>query len=314
MADSCFGLIFNRKYDTLNREINSKSEHFGFLESIVLGGSSPQIVLLFWVLRTILYEKEGQDFPAVRNICLISGFFALCVFCVSITYANEAKSAKIGVLTQHGPGQCLAKWGSTAEYLTESVGGWSFSIVPLRPNELYTAVRDGQVDFALATSSLYVELEVFYGAGRIATLRNVYPEGTYTYFGGVLFCRTDRYDIQELEDFRGKKLMGLYKEACTAWHAVWLEMLENGIDPFKDLGNIEFGGSHKAIVEAVREGSVDIGAVRSDAFERMKVAGKIKPDEFRIIHERRQEHQDVPFSHSTEVFSEKPMATKRWER
>ena len=255
-----------------------------------------------------MYTKEGQDFPVARIVRLISGVFVFCIFCSSVTYSEEIKSVKIGVLTQHGPGKCLAKWGPTAEYLTESVAGWSFSIVPLMPDELYSAVGEGDVDFALATSSLYVELEVFHGAGRIATLRNVYPDGMYTYFGGVLFCRSDRDDIRELEDFRGKKLMGLHKEACTAWHAVWLEMLENGVDPFKDLGNIEFGGSHKAIVEAVRNGSVDIGAVRSDTFERMKVAGSIKPDEFRVIHELRQEHEDVPFSHSTEVFSEKPIA------
>jgi signal transduction histidine kinase len=248
----------------------------------------------------------------IRRVIRLVFVFTVC--CASAVLAHEENNgpkigeAKIGVLTQHGPGQCLAKWGPTAEYLTDTVAGWDFSIVPLMPDELYSAVRDGKVDFTLATSSLYVELEVFYGAGRIATLRNVYPEGTYTYFGGVLFCRSDRDDIQELDDFRGKKLMGLHKEACTAWHAVWLEMLEYGVDPFKDLDNIEFGGSHKAIVEAVRNGSVDVGAVRSDTFERMKVAGSIKPHEFRVIHELRQEHQDVPFSHSTEVFSEKPIA------
>lgn len=259
--------------------------------------------------RVIVHDTEKKGTLGTRVSRLIWAVSVLVIICVCGAYAQQGgNSAKIGVLTQHGSGQCLAKWGPTAEYLTNEVEGWSFSIVPLAPDELYKAVRGGQVDFILATSSLYVELEVFYGAGRIATLRNVYPDGMYTYFGGVLFCRSDREDIQELKDFRGKKLMGLHKEACTAWHAVWLEMLENGIDPFRDLGNIEFGGSHKAIVEAVRNGSVDIGAVRSDTFERMKVTGKIKPDEFRVIHELRQEHQDVPFSHSTEVFSEKPMA------
>jgi signal transduction histidine kinase/ABC-type phosphate/phosphonate transport system substrate-binding protein len=251
-------------------------------------------------------EKRSGLVPIRR---LILAVFVLEIFCVSSTHAQEqAKSAKIGVLTHHGPEQCFAKWSATAEYLTDSVAGWTFSIVPLMPDELYTSVRDGRVDFILATSSLYVELEVFYGASRIATLRNVYPEGTYTYFGGVLFCRSDRSDIRELDDLKGKMLMGLHERACTAWHAVWLEMLENGIDPFKDLTNIEFGGSHKAIVEAVRTGSVDVGAVRSDTFERMRFSGKIKPDEFRVIHERNQEHKDVPFSHSTRVFSEKPMA------
>ena len=255
-----------------------------------------------------MYDKGEKDLLRARIIRLVLAVFAFGTFCLCSSYAQERKSAKIGVLTQHGPEQCLAKWGPTAVYLTDTVSGWSFSIVPLTPDELYEAVREGQVDFVLATSSLYVELELLYGASRIATLRNVYAKGMYTYFGGVLFCRSDRSDIRELNDFRGKKLMGLHEEACTAWHAVWLEMRDNGIDPFKELGNIEFGGSHKAIFEAVRGGDVDVGAVRSDTFERMKVTGKIKPDEFRVIHELRQEHADVPFSHSTKVFSEKPIA------
>jgi len=256
-----------------------------------------------------VHNTGEKDFLGGFVLRLILGFFVLCIFCISTNNAQqEAKSAKIGVLTQHGPEQCLAKWGPTAEYLTDAISGWSFSIVPLTPDELYTAVRDGRVDFVLATSSLYVELEVFYGASRIATLRNVYPKGMYTYFGGVLFCRSDRSDIRELNDLNGKTLMGLHEQACTAWHAVWLEMLENNVDPFKDLRKIEFGGSNKAIIEAVRTGRVDVGAVRSDAFERMKFTGKIKADEFRVIHERNQEHKDVPFSHSTQVFSEKPMA------
>jgi signal transduction histidine kinase len=234
------------------------------------------------------------------------------MICVPASFAQEEiKTAKIGVLTQHGPGKCLAKWGPTAEYLSEKIEGWSFTIEPLTSEQVHHAVENRDIDFVLATSSLYVELEVFHNAGRIATLRNTYPKGTHTYFGGVLFCKSDRDDIRILNDIKGKSLIGLHKDACTAWHAVCLELVNNKIDPIRDFGSIQFGGSHPAIVEAVRKDQIDIGAVRSDTFERMQATGKIKPGEFRVIHELKQEHDDVPFSHSTPMFPEKPIAKLR---
>lgn len=218
---------------------------------------------------------------------------------------------KIGVMTQQGAKKCLAKWGPTAEYLTEQIPQLSFEIVPLTYEQIYPVVAAGQVDFVLATPSIYVELEALYHVGRIATMKNLYSAVGYTFLGGVLFCKAEREDMQNLADLEGKSLIGLHQRACTAWHAVCLELKENGVDPFRDLSEIKFGATGNSVVSAVRNNEVDVGAIRSDSFEEMKLSGLIKPREFRVLHGHSEKHSNVPFAHSTQLFPEKPFAKVR---
>jgi len=80
--------------------------------------------------------------------------------------------------------------------------------------------------------------------------------------------------------------------------------LKNGIDPKRDCRLIE-GGKHDNVVLAVKNGTVDIGTVRTDTLERMQDEGKIRLSEFKIIH---QINDDFPFVHSTRLYPEWPFA------
>ena len=82
-------------------------------------------------------------------------------------------------------------------------------------------------------------------------------------------------------------------------------LLENGIDPRKDCAAFIEGETHDNVVLAVKNGTVDVGTVRSDTLERMQDEGKIKMRDFRIIHQIR---DDFPFVHSTRLYPEWPMA------
>ena len=82
-------------------------------------------------------------------------------------------------------------------------------------------------------------------------------------------------------------------------------MIENGINPKTDCTSFLEGKKHDNVVLAVKNGTVDVGTVRSDTLERMQEEGKIKIGEFRIIH---QINDDFPFVHSTRLYPEWPMA------
>ena len=82
----------------------------------------------------------------------------------------------------------MAKWSPTADYLAEALPGKTFEIVPIDFDHINQMVEKGAVDFMLANSSIYVELEIKYGINRIATLKNKRLKGTHTTFGGVIFC------------------------------------------------------------------------------------------------------------------------------
>ncbi|MCD6327226.1 PhnD/SsuA/transferrin family substrate-binding protein, partial [bacterium] len=99
------------------------------------------------------------------------------------------REVRIGVLAKRGPGRCLAKWGPTADYLTDSIPGYTFSIVPLGFDDIHTTVERGEVDFALVNPPFYVCMELNHSANRIVTLKNRRLGKAWIKFGGVIFYR-----------------------------------------------------------------------------------------------------------------------------
>lgn len=131
-------------------------------------------------------------------------FITLCVlicFHPRISFAGT-NLIKIGVLANRGSTQCLKKWSPTAEYLSNVIEGYTFEIIPIDFNQINQQVKNGAVDFILSNSAVYVELEVMYGVSRIATLKNKRLNGTYTAFGGVVFCLKQNSDIRTYRDLK----------------------------------------------------------------------------------------------------------------
>jgi len=85
-----------------------------------------------------------------------------------------------------------------------------------------------------------------------------------------------------------------------------MELLNQGIDPFKDFSKLEFGGKHDNVVLAVQNGMVDAGTVRTDTLERMAASGLVDLSEFKIIDAKK--YDDFPFVCSTTLYPEWPLA------
>ncbi|MHB8843839.1 MAG: PhnD/SsuA/transferrin family substrate-binding protein [Nitrospirota bacterium] len=218
-------------------------------------------------------------------------------------------TVKIGVLAYRGDEQAMAMWSPTAAYLNASVPEYSFSIVPLDFHEISPAVSRGDIDFVLANTSIYVELEARYGVSRIATLKNRGRNGGYTIFGGVILCRADRADINGLGDLRGKTFMAVDDTSLGGWQVAWRELKDQGIDPYDDFKSLQFGNTHDAVVYAVLDGTADAGTVRTDTIERMAEVGRIDLDKLRVLNPQRV--PGFPFALSTRVYPEWPFARLR---
>ncbi len=221
----------------------------------------------------------------------------------------EREDVYIGVLAKRGPERTLVRWAPTADYLTEQIPGFRFHISPIGFQQIYAAAQDSEVDFILANSGIYVELESRYGVGRIVTLRNL-GAGRYAYtrFGGVLFTRADRDDIEEISDLAGLRLAAVEKNSFGGFLAGQRELQENGL-ALNDLGELHFAGTHDAVVYAVRDGEVDAGTIRTDTLERMALEGKIRLDDFRIIAPK--SYPDFQYRVSSRLYPEWPLAKLR---
>ena len=235
--------------------------------------------------------------------------FVLILWAQLNPVSASADSVRIGVLAKRGTQQCFDQWSPTADYLSQKIPEHSFTIVPLGFDEIHETVKRKEVDFVLANSSFYVDLEVRSGAQRIATLKNLHSRGSWeNNFASVIFCRSDRQDIHSLHDLKNKTFMAVDQRSLGGWHMSWRVLKEKGINPHKDFQELLFGGSHDAVVYAVRDGIVDAGTVRSDTVERMVLEGKIKMTDFKVINSHHDLTREFPFIHSTPHYPEWPMA------
>lgn len=216
---------------------------------------------------------------------------------------TSEKVLKIGILAKLGSEEGMKMWAPLGEYLTNHVPPYTFEIVPLAFNEIHLAVRRRAIDFILTNPKFYMELESLYGLGRIATLNNKLAQGkTSSLFGGVIFTKSSRSDIRTYQDLKAKSFMAVDKLSFGGWQVALCELKHNQIDPYQYFSSISFGGTHDAVVYAVRDGVVDAGTVRTDTLERLAAENKIKLEDFFILNSR--QYEDFPLFLSTELYPE----------
>jgi PAS domain S-box-containing protein len=223
--------------------------------------------------------------------------------------ASAAEQVVIGVLSHRGDESTLSHWSPTADYLSAKLPTYHFVIHPLSFNEVEGSVARGEVDFVLVNPAIYVNLEVRYRVSRLATMRNRWQGDVANTFGGVIFARAERYDLNTLNDLRGGTLSAVNASSLGGYMVALREFKAAGIEPHRDLRKIIFSGTHDKVVMAVREGLVDAGTVRTDILEHMAAEGLINLNEFRIIN--RHSDAEFPRLHSTRLYPEWPFSKVR---
>ncbi len=228
----------------------------------------------------------------------------LLTIVLCILSSNIFADITIGILAKRGSKTCLMKWGALGKYLGDKIGE-NIKILPLKFKGIEPAVKSERIDFLLANSSFYVQMEKKFGIKAIATMINSKKGKALKEFGGVIITKKDS-SIKTIADIKGKKFMCVKYSSFGGAQMAWRLLLENGIDPKKDTAAFLEGKKHDNVVKAVKNGSVDVGTIRTDTLERMQDEGTIKLSEFKIINKIA---DDFPFVHSTILYPEWPMAT-----
>lgn len=247
--------------------------------------------------------RQSLSFIAVCSLLLV------CMVGTTVFADTRQQEVKIAVLALRGNDTALKTWNATADNLNVRIPGYHFRIVPYDFKTIGPAAQRGDYDFVIANSSIYVELEALYGVTRIATLQGLSPGRTATLFGGVIFCKNNRSDISALEDIKGKTFGAVEENSFGGWRMAWRELRAAGIDPYHDLKELTFVGTHDGVVLAVRDGKFDAGTARSGILEDMVKTGKINPGDFKIIHQQYDDQFNL--LHSTRLYPEWPFARLR---
>ncbi len=216
---------------------------------------------------------------------------------------------RIGVLSHRGDAATERMWTPTADYLTAALPDHRFRVVPLEFAEVDPAVRHAQVDFVLVNPGIYVNLEVRHRVSRIATMRNRVGLVRSNVFGGVIFTRADRAKLTRLQDLKGRSLLAVDRDSLGGFQMAWGELLDQGVDPDRDLARLDFAGTHDAVVLAVGRGDYDVGTVRTDILEQMDAEGAIRLSDYRVLNP--QDDPEFPFLRSTPLFPEWPFSKLR---
>lgn len=235
---------------------------------------------------------------------LVLGLF----FC-NVLFAAEYK---IGVRAHNGIEEAIVKWQATVDVLSEKIPQHNFKLVPIISlKEITIAAGRGDIDFLLTNPSSYVENEILHGAQALVTLNNKRSDTAQTRFGSVIFTHATNSNIRTLEDLKGKTLMAVSKQSFGGWRVAWMELLQNGIDPYSDFKQVLFDpeSQHPNVVYAIRDGKADAGVVRTDKLERLAAAKKIDLRYFRILNIKNTE--GFPFFHSTPLYPEWPFAAMK---
>ena len=223
---------------------------------------------------------------------------------------QEEKLIKIGILAIQGNERAIDQWQPTMDYLSETIPGYRFEMLPGTIEDMHNLAEQNQADFFIVNSGLYVDFEASYGANRIATLKNLRLGEAYTEFGGVIITKSDRNDINAIKDLKNKKFMAVAPEAFGGWHMAEGVLYEEGIEKPEKFFDLEYGGTHDKVIQAVKNGEADAGTIRTDALERAAQRGEIQLKDFKIINEQ-PITEEFPFVHSTPLYPEWPFASTK---
>lgn len=246
---------------------------------------------------------------------------ALIVVCqllaAIVSWAQETASevgasgdavARIGLLAYRGNRAAIADWTPLSAYLSDSVDGWRFELLPVTLSSVEGEIEAGRLHFLITNPGHYVALSARHDLSAIAT-RERWAElsGSHLSRFGTAIIVAKNSAVASLNDLKGRKVAAVSPDAFGGFQIAWSQMQKQGVDAFRDLASLRFMGfPHDEVIAAVARGEVDAGIIRAGLLEILAGDGQIKLDDFRVLNQ--QDHPGFPYRSSSPLFSEWPFA------
>ena len=213
---------------------------------------------------------------------------------------------KFGMLAYRPKAQITEQWKPMVAYLEKSLGR-PVEFTAYNYEELNTAIVKSRVDVVFTNPGHFILLQHRQGISA-ALATQVVQEGSYAIaaFGGTILTRNDAHQINVLSDLRGKRIAVTDTHSLGGYQMPAFEMLQSGVAQPDPANLLTTGLPHDRVVEAVLEGKVDAGFVRSGTLEAMAKEGRLNLTRVKVIH--RQNLSAFPYMVSTRLFPEWPVA------
>lgn len=193
---------------------------------------------------------------------------------------KEVESLKMVIIPGAEISEEFGRYQPITEFVGAELGIPVELVVATDYSAVITSLKIGDADIARLGSFSYVLAAKEAGAEAVA--RGVKKKTGQAAYHSYVITRADS-GIKNLEDLRGKTF-AFADPLSTSGNLVPRAMfLDAGIDPDKDFERSYFAGTHSAVIEAVRQGNVDGGAVADNRYEDALAAGVIEEDELFIV-------------------------------
>jgi ABC-type phosphate/phosphonate transport system substrate-binding protein len=264
---------------------------------ILAPGYAPGRLHVSWL------QSAGWRISLLPRLLLI-GLFVLCT---SLPAVAAEKVYRVGVTAFRDNAVTVREWGPTMDFLSAQIPGARFEVVPLNLSGFEAALSRRELDFVLTNPQHYIVMETRYGVSRIATLVKQENGRMVNQFGGVIFTRSDRHEINRLQDLRDLRIAAVDRTSFAGFLLQYDIFERAGIDLDEDCHVQFLGFPQDLVVKAVLEGRADAGFVRTGVLEAMASEGHMTLSQVRILNPVG--NTEFPFMISTELFPEWPLAT-----
>ena len=195
---------------------------------------------------------------------------------------GEITKLRWGLIPADDATEMLRQYEPVVEYM-ESVLGLDVEVqVTTDYTAAIIAMKQKHIEMAWFGPFSYILAAEEAGAEAIANgVRRDTGKATYK---SIIITRADS-GIETLDDLKGRTF-AFVDPASTSGHLIPRKMLvENGIDPDEDFSTVHYAGTHNAVELAVKNGTVDAGALGDTTHNRMLKEGHVGPDDILIVHE-----------------------------
>lgn len=265
--------------------------------SVSLGKTSEQsgfgLLLLVFLLILSCFQAQAADSEA------------------TVLQTNPPAVAKFAVLAFRPKPETLARWQPVVDYLNQAGLNRRIELVAYTYKELEAAVAAKQVDFVLTQPAHYIILTYAQGLySPLATL--VEQEGGYQLakFGGVIISRSERDDLVNIADLRGKKVAVSTLSSLGSYQMQARELLRHDLSAVQEMQIVELGQPQDKSVYAVLNGEADVAFIRTGLIEAMVREGKFDLSRLKVINP--QKIAGFPFLVSTPLYPEWPLSAMPW--
>lgn len=226
----------------------------------------------------------------------------LCTLLISIGVQAQQEWV-LGVVSHRDTNLLQQQYQPLADYLSQQLAPDRVQLHPLSHNELMDSLNHNRVDLLIINPSRFVQVRARNSlSGVLATLVNQHQGQTSTSMGGVIITRQDS-SLKKLDDLRGASIAIPSMDGLGAYQSQAYELKQIGIDAARDTELLSVG-SHDAVIEAVLNGKVQAGFLRSGILEEMSSQQKgDMPAQLRIINA--QALTGYPFTTSTRLYPER---------